>query len=183
MDLVQGEEIFRRHPHLRRHARAVLDDLGRIVMRAGTAVEARVDAFGDAAFAGEEGMAQAGDGRKKRRAQHHDGLAFASWVSSLSPASEIRSGCEMPITLNIEPMPPRPESVSRFSAPSISAETSGAALAINVAARASMPSRLRKSPWVCGPCTRAPRSSAARASAWKSTWAVTSAWPGFFSGS
>src|SRR5438128_495379 len=34
-----------------------------------------------------------------------------------------------------------------------------------------------------GPCTRAPRSSAARVSAWKSTWAVMSASPGFFNGS
>src|SRR5205807_1059978 len=161
---------------LLRHAPAIFHHLGLVVIGAKSAVEARIDAFGHAALAGEEGVAQARDGRQQRRAQHHACLPFSFGGSSERPASEIRSGCEMPITLNIEPMPPRPESVSRFSAPSMSAETSGVALAINVAARVSMPSRFRKSPWVCGPCTRAPRSSAARASAWKSTWAVTSAW-------
>ena len=62
-------------------------------------------------------------------------------------------------------------------------DSRGVAFAIRVTARVSMPSRLRKSPCVTGPWTRAPRSSAARASAWKSTWAVTSACPGFFRGS
>jgi hypothetical protein len=50
----------------------------------------------------------------------------------------VRLGSVTASTLNIEPMPPRPESVSRFSALSTSAEASGLALAISDAARASI---------------------------------------------
>ena len=81
---------------------------------------------------------------------------------SLRPARPASRGSEMPSTLNIEPMPPRPVSVSRFSATEMSVATSGVAFCISAAARVSMPTRLRKSPCVTGPCTRAPTSSAAR---------------------
>ena len=40
------------------------------------------------------------------------------------PASEVRFGSEIASTLNIDPMPPRPPPVSRFSAPEMSSETS-----------------------------------------------------------
>src|SRR3954471_22629771 len=183
MGLVEGEQALGRNAHPFGHAAAVFRNLAGIVVRSGAAVEAFVNPAGDAAFAGEKGVAQAGNGREQRRTQHHGVSAFASGLSSESPASATRSGCEIASTLNIEPIPPRPVSISRFSAPEISAETSWLAFAISVTARVSMPSRFRKSPCVPGPCTRAPTPSAARAKAWKSTWAVTSAWPGFFRGS
>src|SRR4051812_30060297 len=178
--LVRGEELRWRNAHRLGHPAAVLGDVGRIVMRAKAAIEAGIDALGDAAVAREEGVADAGeDGQGGRRQCLH---AVVSGVS-LSATSVSSLGSEMPITLNIDPMPPRPLSISRFSAPETLSETSGVAFDISVIARVSMPSRLRKSPCVAGPCTRAPTASAARASASKSTCAVMSAWPGFFRGS
>src|SRR5712671_775244 len=183
MGLVEREQALGRDAHLFGHAAAIFRDLGRIVVRSGAAIEALVNPAGHAALAGKKGVTQAGNRREQRRTQHHGIQAFASCASSENPASATRSACEIAKTLNIEPMPPRPESISRFIAPEISAETSFVAFDISETARVSMPSRFRKSPCVTGPCARAPRSSAARASAWKSTWAVTSAWPGFFKGS
>ena len=58
--------------------------------------------------------------------------ALASGFSSLNPASEVRWGSETASTLNIDPMPPRPPPISRFSAPEMSSETSGVAFAIRV---------------------------------------------------
>src|SRR6186713_1290245 len=181
MDLVQAEEMVRCDADMLGHAAAVLRDEGLIVVGAEPAIQRGIDAVGDAALAGEEGMAQAGHRRQQRGSKRHEASPVRS--KSLRPASPVNRGSEMPSTLNIEPMPLRPVSVSRLSATEMSVATSGVAFCIRAAARVSMPTRLRKSPCVTGPCTRAPTSSAARASAWKSTWAVTSAWPGAFSGS
>src|SRR4029078_5150749 len=183
MYLMQADETIRRDPHPLGHPAAIFRDMRRIIVRSEAAIEALVDAAGDRALAGEEGVAQARDGRQQRRAEGHGMSAPGTVASSLRPATEVSCGSVIASTLNIEPMPPRPESVSRFSAPAMSAETSGVVFACSVTARVSLRSRLRKSPCVTGPCTRAPRSSAARTNAWKSTWAVTSACPGFFKGS
>src|SRR6266478_1714774 len=183
MDLPDAEKMLGRHAHLLGHPATIFRDPGGVVVRAEAAIEALVDAVGHAAVARKESVAQAGNGREQRRSQLHGGPASASGCLSLNPASAVRWGPEIASTLNIDPMPPRPPPISRFSAPEMSSEISGVVFAINVSARVSMPSRLRNSPCVTGPWTRAPRSSAARTSAWKSTWAVTSAWPGFLRGS
>ena len=60
MDLIGGEEAVRLDAERRRHARAVFGDWRGVVVRADAAVEARIDAVGNAAFAGEEGVADAG---------------------------------------------------------------------------------------------------------------------------
>ncbi len=62
MDLVGGEQVVRPHPERRRHARAVLRYLGGRIVGACPAVETRIDPVGHAAFAGEEGVANAGEG-------------------------------------------------------------------------------------------------------------------------
>src|SRR5882762_4286696 len=183
MDLPYAEEMLRRDAHLLRHPPAVFGHLGGIVLRAEAAIEALVDAVGHAAVARKESVAQAGNGREQRRSQLHGGPASASGCLSLNPASAVRWGPEIASTLNIDPMPPRPPPISRFSAPEMSSEISWVALAIRPSARVSMPRRWRNSPCGTGPWTRASRSSAARTRASKSTWAVTSAWPGFFKGS
>src|ERR1700722_1921150 len=183
MDLVHAEKMRGVNAHLLRHPAAVLRDMGGHVVRAEAAIEAFIDVGGDAAVAGEESVAQPGNRRQQRRAEPHGCAAPAACASSSNPASAVRWGSETASTLNIDPMPPRPPPISRCSAPEMSSETSWLAFAIRLTARVSMPSRFRKSPCGTGPWTRPPRSSAARARAWKSTWAVTSAWPGFFSGS
>src|SRR2546430_7980540 len=183
MDLVRAEQALGRNAHLLGHPAAIFRDMGRIVVRAEAAIEALVDSARYPALAGEERMAQPGDGCEQRRSERHAVSSPGAGGSSLRPATEVRLGSVTASTLNIDPMPPRPLSVRRFSAAGISAETSGVVFPISVTARVSMPSRLRNSPCVTGPWTRAPTSSAARTSAWKSTCAVTSAWPGFFSGS
>src|SRR6202035_2926579 len=183
MALMHAEKMRGRHTHLLRHPATIFRDSGGIVVGAAPPLGGCIKANGDAAFAAEESVTQAGDGREQRRLQLHGTSALASGLSSANPAREMRLGSEIASTLNIDPMPPRPPVTSRFNAPEISSETSGEAFAISVIARVSMPSRLRKSPCGTGPWTWAPRSSAARTSAWKSTCAVTSASPGFFSGS
>src|SRR5215210_6434665 len=167
MDLPYAEKVRRRDAHLLRHSPTVFSDSSGIVVRAKPAIEAIVKAAGHAAVAGKEGVAQARNGRQQRRSDHHAGSAFSSGLSSAKPASELRLGSETASTLNIDPMPPRPPPTSRLSAPEMSSETSWLAFAIRVTARVSMPSRFKKSPCGTGPCTRAPRLSAARASAWK----------------
>ncbi len=62
MDLIGGEEVQGGDAHLRRHAPAVLGHMRGIVVRSEPAIEAGIDAFGDAAVAREERVAQAGNG-------------------------------------------------------------------------------------------------------------------------
>src|SRR5258708_39088973 len=167
MGLVHAEKMLRCDADLFGHPAAVLRNLGRIVFRAEAAIEALIDAVGHAALAREESVAQAGDGREQRRSQRHGSSALLS-CSSANPASAVRLGSETASTLNIAPIPPRPPPPSRFSALEMSSETSREALAISATARASMPSRVKKSPCGTGPWARAPISSASRTSAWKS---------------
>src|SRR5712664_470590 len=155
MNLEYAEKIRRRDAHLLRHPAAIFRDIGGIVVRAEAAIETSIDAIGHAAVARKESVAQAGNGREQRRSQPHGSSASASSFSSfssLNPASKVRWGPEIASTLNIDPMPPRPPPISRFSAPEMSSEISGVVFAINVTARVSMPSRLRKSPCGTGPC-------------------------------
>src|SRR6185312_2152112 len=74
VDLVHADEVLRHHAHLLGHPAAIFQDIGGIVVRTEAAVEALVDFAGYAALAGEEGMAQAGNGREQRRSEGH-------WVS------------------------------------------------------------------------------------------------------
>ena len=137
MDLVQGEKMRRRNAHVFRHPAAIFGDMGGIVARADAGIEARIDAAGDAALAREESVAQARNGREQRRGKRRHGRCIRGVmvrppqsVRRSKPASAERCGSETPSTLNIEPMPPRPPPISRFSAPAMSSETSGVALAI-----------------------------------------------------
>src|SRR5260221_9367467 len=143
MGLMHVEKMRRGDAILFRHPGAVLRNIGGIVFRAEAAIEALVDAIRHPALAREEGVTQAGNGREQRRSHHHEASASVSG-SSANPASVVRLGSETASTLNIEPMPPRPGPTSRFSAPEISSETSGDALAIRVTARGSMPTCFRK---------------------------------------
>jgi hypothetical protein len=61
MGLVNAEQILLRHAEVLCHAAAIFPDIGRIVMRAETAIESGINAAGHPALAGEEGMANAGD--------------------------------------------------------------------------------------------------------------------------
>src|SRR5580700_785363 len=149
MDLVHADEMGRRNAHLLGHAAAVFRDMGGIIVRAESTIEAGIDAIRYAAIAGEEGVAQPGNGRQQRRGKHQE--APSDSFSSLKPGSVARSCSETPSTLNSDPMPPRPVLVNRFSALEMSSETSCEAFAISVTARVSMPSRLRKSPCMTGP--------------------------------
>src|SRR5471030_1490829 len=118
MNLERGEKARRRHAQLRRDAPAVFRDMRCIVLRADAAIEAFINSIGHAAVAGEERMTQARNGRKQRRSQRHDVSALLS--GSAKPASVSSAGSEIDTTLNIDPMPPRPPSVRRFSAPEMS---------------------------------------------------------------
>ena len=62
MDLMHVEKSVGCNAHRVGHPAAVLADIGGIVVRAKSAIEAGIDAVGDAAVAGEEGVAQAGNG-------------------------------------------------------------------------------------------------------------------------
>src|SRR4051794_2987453 len=118
MGLVQAEKTLGGNAHLRRHPAAVFGDLGRIVVRADAGVEACIDAAGDAAVAVEECVAQAGNGREQRRSRYHRAPALpscAASAASLNPARSARCGSETASTLNIDPMPPRPPPIRRFS--------------------------------------------------------------------
>src|SRR5262249_7542230 len=140
----QVQEMGGRNPHLLGHTAAIFRDMRGIIVRAQSAVEAGIDAAGDAALAGEEGVAEPGNGQEERGSKHQE--SPAGCLLSLRPGSEARFRPERPSTLNSVPMPPRPPPVKRFNAPEMSSETSGDAFAINVTARVSMPSRFRKSP-------------------------------------
>ena len=61
MHLIAGEETPRRDAERRRHAGAVLRHFVRRVARAGAAVEARIEAVGHPAVAGEKAVADAGE--------------------------------------------------------------------------------------------------------------------------
>src|SRR3977135_30969 len=124
MGLPDAEEMLRRDAQLLSQSAAIFRDIGRIVARAEAAIETGVDAIGYAAVARKESVAQAGNGREQRRCQLHGSSALASCFPSINPASEVRWGSEIASTLNIDPMPPRPPPISRFSAPEMASATS-----------------------------------------------------------
>src|ERR1700729_102581 len=135
MNLEHGEEAFGRDAQRGGHPAAIFHHMHRIILRADTAIQAGVNSCGNAAFAVEESMMQAGNGRQQRSFQHHDVSALLSGVSSAKPASVVRLGSEMPSTLNNCPMPLLPPPTSRFNALATSSETSWLALAIRLIAR------------------------------------------------
>src|SRR5690349_24781610 len=125
MDLVGAEQALGRNAHLLGHPAAIFRDAGGFVVRAEPAIEALVDSIRNPALAGEECMAQAGNGCEQRRSERHAVSSPCAGGSSLRPATSRRLGSVTASTLNIDPMPPRPLSVRRFNAAEISAETSG----------------------------------------------------------
>ena len=158
MDLVGGEEALRRDRERRRHARAVLRDMGRRVVRAGAAVEARIDAVGHAAVAREEGVADAGEGGQRgsvQRSGAHVGTSHGS-----NPGSVPSRGSPIAIALNNVPMPVRPAPVRRATATSTSVALSRVTWALSASARCSRPrlmqeSRLRdRAVHAARPCSR-----------------------------
>src|SRR3954471_19677051 len=117
MNLECGEEMLRRHADRRGHQPAVFVHARRIVLRAEAAVQAAIDAVGDAALAAEKSVTQARSGGQQRRLQHHGcwSSAARSWPAD-GPTSCPMCGSETPIPWNIAPMPRRPPPISRFSA-------------------------------------------------------------------
>src|SRR5258705_11202413 len=151
MDLVRAEQGLRCNTLLSGHVAVIFRGAGGVVVGAEAAIEALVDSARYPALAGEEGVAQPGNGCEQRRSERHAVSSPGAGGSSLRPATEVRLGSVTASTLNIDPMPPRPLSVRRLSAAGISAETSGVGFPISVRGRVSMPSRLRNSPCVTGP--------------------------------
>src|SRR5258708_26697072 len=139
MDLVRADQALGRTAHLLGHRAAVFGDAGGVVVRAEAAIEALVDSVGYPTLAGEEGVAQPGNGCEQRRSERHAVSSPGAGGSSLRPATEVRLGSVTASTLNIDPMPPRPLSVRRFSAAAMSAGTSGVVFPISWTARASWP--------------------------------------------
>src|SRR5258705_3581489 len=121
MDLVRAEQGLRCNAHLVGHSAAIFRDAGGVVVRAEAAIEALVDSARYPALAGEERVAQPGNGCEQRRSERHAVSSPGAGGSSLRPATKVRLGSVTASTLNIEPMPPRPLSVRRFSAAEISA--------------------------------------------------------------
>src|SRR5215510_10107243 len=111
MDLVCAEQALGRHAHLLGHPAAIFRDAGGFVVRAEPAIEALIDSVGHSALAGEEGVAQSGNGCEQRRSERHAVSSPGAGGSSLSPATSSRLGSVTASTLNIDPVPPRPLSV------------------------------------------------------------------------
>jgi hypothetical protein len=65
MNLMHTDQLLRANAHMLGHAAAVFADAFGIVVGAEPAIEARIDAVGYAALAGEEGMAKAWNGREQ----------------------------------------------------------------------------------------------------------------------
>src|SRR5580700_1904458 len=142
MNLIAGQKAARLDPDRGRHAGAVFRDMGAVVIRPDAAIEARIEAAGNAALACEEAMADAVE-RERSSLDHHGGVA--------NPGSGPSFGSAMAIALNNSPMPCAPVSVRRERASSISSALSREALALSAAARWSMPSRSSRSRCEMGP--------------------------------
>src|SRR5215469_650398 len=136
MDLVDGEEAVRLDAERSRHARAILRDASRVVLRAGAAIEACIEAAGYAARACEEGMADAGQSQR---------LGLKLHDASSKPGSGPSRGAAIAMALNNSPMPRAPSAINRASATSISAALLGGAFAFSACARCTMPSRRNRS--------------------------------------
>jgi hypothetical protein len=66
MNLEHGEEAVRRDAQRGSHPASIFHHMRRIIPRADAAIEAGVNSFGNAAFAVEESMMQAGNGGQQR---------------------------------------------------------------------------------------------------------------------
>src|SRR5580704_12911855 len=142
MNLIAGQEAVRLDPDRSRHARAVFSDMGAVVVRSDAAIEACIEAAGNAPLAREEAVADAAE-RERSSLDHHGGVS--------NPGSVPSFGSAMASALNNSPMPWAPVSVRRDAASSISSALSREALALSAAARWSMPSRSSKSRCGMGP--------------------------------
>src|SRR5580692_10492074 len=142
VDLIAGQKAARLDPDRGRHAGAVFRDMGAVVVRSNAAIEARIEAAGNAALAREEAVADAVE-RERSSFDHHGGVA--------NPGRGPNFGSAMASALNNSPMPWAPVSVRRDAASSISSALSREALALSAAARLSMPSRSSRSRCRMGP--------------------------------
>ena len=71
MNLMHAEKMRGRHPHPFGHPAAIFRDISGVVVGAEAAIEASVDATGNAALAAKESVTQAGNGREQRRCRGH----------------------------------------------------------------------------------------------------------------
>src|SRR4029077_11332013 len=141
VNLIAGQKAARFDPDRGRHARAVFRHVRAVVVRSDAAIEARIEATGNAAMAREKAVADAVE--RQRFSLDHHGVA--------NPGSAPSFGSAMATALNNSPMPWALLSVSRASARSISRALSREALALSAAARLSMPSLSRSSRCRMGP--------------------------------
>jgi hypothetical protein len=74
MDLIGRQQTVGRNAERRRHAGAVLADLGRRIVGADAAVQTGIDALRYAAVAGEEGVANARELAERAGLQHGHGI-------------------------------------------------------------------------------------------------------------
>src|SRR3989442_7268178 len=84
MNLIGGDQLLLADAERRGHARAVLRDLGRQVVRAHAAIETRIESIGHAAVAGEEGMTDASKSTE-RCGLEHVGLIYSKAIAGLEP--------------------------------------------------------------------------------------------------
>src|SRR3984893_12307894 len=142
VDLQAGQKAARLDPDRGRDAGAVFRDMGAVVVRSDAAIEARIEAAGNAALTREEAVADAVE-RERSSLDHHGGVT--------NPGSGPSFGSAMASALNNSPMPWAPVSVRRAAASSISNALSREALALSAAALWWMRSRSSRSRCRMGP--------------------------------
>src|SRR6516225_12363633 len=130
-----------------RHAGAIFQDFAGVVLRADTAIEARVESTRDAARSREKAMADSGQ-CQRRSLDFHDLFSKAGNGPSF--------GAAIAIALNNSPMPRAPPAINRENASSISEAFCSDTADFSTAARSSMPRRRNKSRCRIGPWMRAP---------------------------
>lgn len=80
MDLIAGQQFARIDIQGARRTAPVFRDMGGVIATAEPTVEGGVDAFADASFSGEEGVAQPGDRIEGANGQHEgDPIPGSSW--------------------------------------------------------------------------------------------------------
>ena len=81
MNLEYGEQVFGRDAQGRSHPAAIFRHMRRIISRPDAAIQPGVNPFGNAAFAAEESVMQAGNGRQQR------GLEWSGFDIRFLPAA------------------------------------------------------------------------------------------------
>ena len=81
VNLIGGEQAVRLDRERRRHAGAIFGDQASLIARAHAAIEARIDAPGDAALAGEEGVAEPGQ-LQRFGLDHHRAISPSLFVAA-----------------------------------------------------------------------------------------------------